>query len=146
MSRIKEWEELTISDNFLFQKVMQNRRLCKRFIRKLLKIKVKRIVYMTAERSIAVGISSKSIRLDLYVETENGTAIDIEIQTTDGVYGWLPKRSRYYRSIIDLDILGRGMDYLELKPSYVIFICTFDPFERESTPSPIAATSATGWS
>ena len=28
MSRIKEWEELTIQDNFLFQKVMQNKRLC----------------------------------------------------------------------------------------------------------------------
>ena len=41
MGRIKEWEELTICDNFLFQKVMQNQRLCKRLIEKLPGIKVK---------------------------------------------------------------------------------------------------------
>ena len=45
MGRIKGWEELTISDNFLFQKVMQNPRLCKRLIEKLLGIKVKNITY-----------------------------------------------------------------------------------------------------
>ena len=41
MGHIKEWEELTISDNFLFQKVMQNGRICKRLIEKLPGIKVK---------------------------------------------------------------------------------------------------------
>lgn len=29
MGRFKQWEELTIQDNFLFQKVMQNQRICK---------------------------------------------------------------------------------------------------------------------
>ena len=67
MARIKEWEELTISDNFLFQKVMQNKRLCKRLIQKLLKINVKKIIYPIAEKSIAIGATSKSVRLDLYV-------------------------------------------------------------------------------
>ena len=45
MARIKEWEELTIQDNFLFQKVMQNKRLCIWLITKLLGIKVKDIIY-----------------------------------------------------------------------------------------------------
>ncbi|WP_029545083.1 Rpn family recombination-promoting nuclease/putative transposase [Selenomonas sp. AB3002] len=129
MARIKEWEELTICDNFLFQKVMQNKRLCKRLIQKLLKIKIKNIIYPVAEKSIAIGATSKSIRLDLYVETDDGTIIDIEIQTTDGADGWLPKRTRYYQAMIDLDVLGKGKDYIELKKSYVIFICTFDPFD-----------------
>ncbi len=31
--------------------------------------------------------------------------------------------------MIDLDVLGKGKDYIELKKSYVIFICTFDPFD-----------------
>ena len=30
--------------------------------------------------------------------------------------------------MIDLDVLGKGKDYTDLKQSYVIFICTFDPF------------------
>ena len=57
MGRIKEWEELTISDNFLFQKVMQNPRLCKRLIEKLLGIKVKNLNYPTAEK--VIGCVSK---------------------------------------------------------------------------------------
>ena len=35
MGRLKQWEELTIQDNFLFQKVMQNRRICKHLIEKI---------------------------------------------------------------------------------------------------------------
>ncbi len=128
MGRIKEWEELTICDNFLFQKVMQNQRLCKRLIEKLLHIRIKSISYPAAEKSIAVSATQKSIRLDLYVETDSGVIFDIEMQTLDGVEGWLPKRTRYYQSMIDLDVLGKGEDYTDLKPSYVIFICTFDPF------------------
>ena len=128
MGRIKEWEELTICDNFLFQKVMQNQRLCKRLIEKLLGIKVKSISYPAAEKSIDVSATQKSIRLDLYVETDEGVILDIEMQTADGTEGWLAKRTRYYQSMIDLDVLGKGKEYTDLKQSYVIFICTFDPF------------------
>ena len=59
---------------------------------------------------------------------EDGTIIDIEMQTTDKSLDWLPKRTRYYQAMIDLNVLGKGKDYIELKKSFVIFICTFDPF------------------
>ena len=39
------------------------------------------------------------------------------------------KRTRYYQSMIDMDSLLKGAVYSELKESYVIFICTSDPFE-----------------
>lgn len=128
MGRIKDWEELTISDNFLFQKVMRNRRICKLLIEKLLGIKVKKITYPTTEKVIEESPTQKGIRLDLYVETDDGTIIDIEMQTADKSLGWLPKRTRYYQAMIDLNVLGKGKDYIELKKSFVIFICTFDPF------------------
>ena len=96
MGRIKNWEELTISDNFLFQKVMQNPRLCKRLIEKLLGITVKNITYPVAEKTIETSPTQKGIRLDLYVETEDGTILDIEMQTAEKSLGWLPKRTRYY--------------------------------------------------
>ena len=38
--RIKEWEELTIWDNFLCQKVRCNKGLCQHFIEKILQIKI----------------------------------------------------------------------------------------------------------
>lgn len=40
----------------------------------------------------------------------------------------LPKRSRYYQGLIDLNVLAKGEDYSKLKKSLVIFVCTFDPF------------------
>ena len=52
----------------------------------------------------------------------------MEVQTTNKRN--LPKRMRYYQSIIDLHILTPGLDYMELQPSYVIFICGYDPYER----------------
>ena len=128
MGRIKEWEELTIRDNFLFQKVMKNPHICKRLIEKLLNIKVKSITYPEAEKTMTSGFAGKDIRLDLYVETDKGTVMDIEMQTTEGRAGWLPKRTRYYQSMIDINVLMKGDDYTELKTSFVIFICTFDPF------------------
>jgi len=42
----------------------------------------------------------------------------------------LPKRLRYYQGSIDLDLISKGEDYRELTKSYIIFICTFDLFDK----------------
>ena len=57
-----------------------------------------------------------------------GTVYDIEMQVTDTKE--LPKRSRYYQSMIDLQMIDRGQSYKKLKPSYIIFICPFDIFDK----------------
>ena len=128
MSRIKEWEELTICDNFLFQKVMQNKRICKRLLQKLLNIRIKDIFYPETEKNIELSSVSKSVRLDVFVVTDEGIVFDVEMQVTSGVSGELPHRMRYYQAMIDLEVLGKGKDYVELNQTIVIFICTFDPF------------------
>ena len=43
----------------------------------------------------------------------------------------LGKRSRYYQSQMDMELLLSGEDYSELPNTYVIFICDFDPFGEE---------------
>ena len=54
------------------------------------------------------------------------TVYNIEMQ--NGHHKNLPKRTRYYQGMIDLNLLDKGMDYTQLKQSFVIFVCTFDPF------------------
>lgn len=46
---IKPFEELTIQDNFMFQKVMRNKRICKAIIERLLDIQIKDITYLEEE-------------------------------------------------------------------------------------------------
>lgn len=57
---------------------------------------------------------------------EEETVYNVEMER--GKKSVLPKRSRYYQGNIDLDIISSGEDYRKLKKSFVIFICTFDPF------------------
>ena len=42
----------------------------------------------------------------------------------------LPRRCRYYQAELDVSSLKPGENYKELKPSYIIFICAFDPFGK----------------
>ncbi len=53
------------------------------------------------------------------------------MQTTDyATPDELPKRTRYYQAMMDMDVLNKGELYTKLRRTYIIFICTFDPFER----------------
>lgn len=128
---LRAWEELTIRDNFIFQRVMQNKNLCKRLIERILHIKIRDITYPHTEKIIDLRLDSKAIRLDVYVADEVGTIYNIEMQTTKGHDGELVRRTRYYQAMIDMDLLGKGAYYDELRQTYIIFICTFDLFGLE---------------
>ena len=43
----------------------------------------------------------------------------------------LGKRTRYYHSQMDMEMLGSGEGYEELPDTYVIFICDYDPFGKK---------------
>ena len=63
----------------------------------------------------------------MYGEDEVDVKYDLESQNEKKN---LPKRSRYYQAELDVSSLKPGEDYSNLKPLYIIFICTFDPFDR----------------
>lgn len=65
----------------------------------------------------------------LYIQDNKDVVYDIEMQVSDT--GELPKRSRYYQSMIDLQLIDKGQFYGELNRSYIIFICPFDTFGKE---------------
>lgn len=125
---MKSYDELTIQDNFIFQKIMRNKRICKQTLERLLDIDIKDISYPEEEKSIDVRLDSKSIRMDVYVNDENGTVFNVEMQTSKNMEE-LSKRTRYYQAMIDIDLLEKGQDYDALNDTYIIFICTFDIFK-----------------
>ena len=122
---MKCYDELTITDDFFFCKIMSEPTLCKQMIEVLLNIEVDHIENINNQHSIAPSYDSRSIRLDVYVKNSD-KVFDIEMQTTNKYN--LEKRSRYYQSVLDLDDLSKNMDYKKLKESYIVFICTYDPF------------------
>ena len=125
-----KYEDLTICDNFLFQKVMKNKRLCKRTLELLLGIRIRYIKYPEEEKVINVRIDSKSVRLDVYVDDADGTVYNLEMQTVKDMEE-LVRRTRYYHSLIDIDLLEKGQDYSALNNVYVIFICNFSIFSGD---------------
>ena len=106
---MKKYEELDITDPFIFAKVMSEKELCKPLLENILNIKIRDIVYVDYEETIQMTAKSKGIRLDIYVEDDDNTVFNLEMQTT--TYKELPKRSRYYQGIIDLNMIEKGESY-----------------------------------
>ena len=122
------WEELTFANNFMFCKIMESEpEICRRLLEILLHIKIERLEMPHSEHTLQEAPDAKSVRFDVYTKDEN-RIFDLEIQTT--LKANLPRRARYYQSIIDMDNLSRGENYSRLKDSYVIFLCLDDPFNE----------------
>ena len=124
----KAFKELTLADRFIFYKVMQDKELCRRLLEIVLNVEIERIEYPEGEKTIEVRNEAKGIRLDIYVKDEKATVYNVEMQAARAAN--LPQRSRYYQNLIDVDLLGRGVDYRELNRSFVIFICMEDIFHK----------------
>ena len=124
---IKSFDELTFQDNFIFQKVMLKKHICKAVLERLLDISIKDIVYIHEEKNLDVRWDTKSVRLDVFVNDDKGTVFNIEMQTSKDMEE-LVKRTRFYQSILDMYHIQKGQKYTTLNDSYVIFICTFQVF------------------
>ena len=96
---------------------------CKGFLERALSIKVEHVEIST-EKNIVYHPEYKGVRLDVYAKDENNTRYNIEMQVLKQPA--LGRRSRYYQSQMDMELLAK--EYAELPDSYVIFLCDFDPF------------------
>ena len=130
MAKKKLWQDLTIADNFIFGKVLENDpATCKLLLETILGFKIDSIEYPEREKTLEARHDSKGIRLDVFTKTPDGQQMfDVEIQTSNNDN--LAKRMRYYQSLIDTDSLDKGKHYWQLGKSYIIFVCTFDYFKR----------------
>ena len=120
----KSFDDLTIADDFMFCKIMQDEVICKQFLEMILIGQIGKIAYLSSQDAVFTGSESKSVRLDLLVKDEAGKSYDIEMQVANEHN--LPKRMRYYQAAIDIAFLDKGEHYKALNDSYIIFVCLFD--------------------
>lgn len=124
-----DWNTVTIQDNYLFATVFRDPDLCRDLIQTVLEKPIEKVVLIDSEVGRVPEIGAKGIRMDVYVADGLGTIYDVEMQNANE--GDLAKRSRYYLSANDMDCIAPGMDYGDMRDSFVIFICSFDPFGRD---------------
>lgn len=120
----KPFEELTISDDFMFCKVMEYEPICKEFLEMLFSTKIEKITYLSSQNTITTNFGAKTVRLDVLVKDKAGTSYDIEMQVGNEYN--IPKRMRYYQAVLDVAFLDKGYSYKVLNESFIIFVCLFD--------------------
>lgn len=116
----QDFENIQITDDFMFGTVFSYKEDCKEFLQRILQIRILEIRIVTPQQSIRNRKDGKGIRLDVYVRDDQGNSYDIEMQLLDTKE--LDLCSRYYHSEMDT--------YQIRKESIVIFVCGFDPFDK----------------
>lgn len=123
----KKFEQLNLKDAFLFSAALEDPETCRLILELFLGYPIAKIT-VHAEHSILLSSDFKSVRLDIYASDELAVGYNMEMQNEKE--NNLPMRSRYYQSELDIAALKPGEDYNDMKPGYIIFICTFDPFGK----------------
>ena len=120
----KRFDDLTITDDYMFCAVMQNKSICTKVLNMVLADSIGPISDITYQKTFDQAGYAKGIRLDVWVTDSNGSVYDVEMQTTNKQD--LAKRLRYYQSVIDVSSLEKGGHYTDLSNSFIIFFCPFD--------------------
>lgn len=63
MAERKRWQDLTITDDYMFKLVMSYPHICKHLIERVLNIKIRELKYLENEKSFKNHYDSKGIRL-----------------------------------------------------------------------------------
>ena len=127
MAQKKQFKDLDLSNAFLFAAALEDEETCRLVLECILgtpvgKVKVK------AERNVLFSSDFRCVRLDVFASDEWNVDYNLEMQNADEKN--LPQRSRYHQAEMDLSSLKPGQDFKELKPSVIVFICSFDPFGK----------------
>lgn len=123
----QKWESIGLSNDFIFEKVMQDSELCLQLLQRMFpEMDIDHIEYPQLQKTFNVDMDSHGIYLNVYVRDKHNTVYDMVMLAGDT--NDLPMRSRYYQSVIDAFEFDAGKSYSEFAPNYIIFICMTDPF------------------
>jgi predicted transposase/invertase (TIGR01784 family) len=128
------FENLPITNRFMFALVFSHKHIAKPFLEALLGIRILDLQEPEPEKTTENSPFSKGVRYDVFVKEQGPKGeilrtFDLEMQIEDTHE--LPKRARYYQALCDSEALNKGESYRNLKEQYIIFICPDDIFKQE---------------
>ena len=129
----ERWQSLTISDDFLFCKILSDMTLCAEMLHRIFPdLDVRGIKPVKTQKSEKLDLHIRGVRFDVFTSIAK-SFFDAEMQKRrlDDVF----KRPRAYQTVITYRGLEQGTlkksgNYKDLPDAYVVFICNFDPFRK----------------
>ena len=123
-----ELMDLKVSNDLVFQKIfgkVGNESITKRLLEKILGIKIKKLTLNTNKRMQLPQLDSKTGRLDVKAELEDGTTIHIEMQSRS--YPYMEIRFVFYNDAVFLENIKMGKGYsFENNKAIGILITDYD--------------------
>ena len=130
----RQWENLTLADDFLFGKIMSDPKLCAEMLRRIFPdLEIGEIKIIETQKTLRHALHIRGVRFDILTNTARNI-FDIEAQKRR--LRDLHRRPRAYHIAIGYDALNKRSlrksgSYENLPNTYVIFICTFDLFNKD---------------
>ena len=132
-SRQQKWEKLTLADDFMFGKVMSDSKLCAEMLRRIFSdLKIGEIEIVDTQKTLKQALHVRGVRFDVLTSTARNI-FDVEAQKRK--LKDLHRRTRAYHIAVGYNALSKESlkksgSYKDLPNIYVIFICTFDLFNK----------------
>ena len=125
--------DVALENNFMFTTVMKNKKACIRLLEAIFGEEhhiadIRYARHPEAEMGLLSDPMRRGVRLDVYFD-DGRTVYDIELQRTSITD--LAERARLYSSSMDIAMLDKGEGFGRMRTSYVIFLCTYDPFSKD---------------
>ena len=135
-------KNLNLLDDFLFGTLVSHKEFGEAFCRELLQTifqrKFGKLKVIPQRQYYGDDTENHGTRLDVYLEEdcaelEPEALYDLEAEKAKDKNKRqnLPKRTRFYRAIVDGHSLASGEDYGTLKDVYIIIILPYDPFDKK---------------
>lgn len=118
-----DYRHIPLRHDFAFSEVMREPDICQCFLETVLGIRIRKLEFISKQEDLTDSLLGHGIRLDIYVEDDAGSVYNIEMQNRLETM----KRIRYYQGGIDRRTLGRSRNYEDLKTSFIIVVCSYDP-------------------
>ena len=120
--------DLSLIDDYLFGLFIQeagSEEILKELLECMLDIKINRVSIKHKQHEVTNEPNLQGVRLDAFVQDDKETLYDIEVQTVNRDN--IPKRMRYYQSMIDREQMPSGTyEYNKLPKSIIIFVTDFE--------------------
>lgn len=129
MKQRKSLRDLTLLDRFLFSEAMEDPEIMRIMLEIILGEEIVLKHLPQTEREEKNSPLYRYVKLDVWAQDMRDTVYDTEVQKENT--GNLPRRGRYYQSMIDSKMLEPGeIDFNALNDVFIITIAPFDLFSQ----------------